>query len=259
MGCGSDIRWSYLDATCALGRAISLSAYIAEPNGAYDWIRRVYWMNRLTAFIVILFSVILNGCFGPTVSGSGHVISETRNVSGFSGVSLEGSGRMVIEQGGTESLTVTGDDNLLSHIETEVRGSTLVLGEKSGVRLSPSQDIVFKLTVRKLDSLDVSGSGVAQAKGLQSAKMKIDISGSGEVSAEGSGDDLDVAISGSGRFRGDSLKSKRTRVDISGSGSAVVASSDTLNAFVSGSGSIEYVGDPQVHQDISGSGSVRKR
>jgi hypothetical protein len=216
-------------------------------------------MNRLPAVVVILFSVIANGCIGPSVGGSGHVISETRNMSGFSNVSLEGSGHLIIEQGGAESLTVTGDDNLLSHIETEVRGSTLVLGEKDGVSLSPSQDIVFKVTLRKLDNLEVSGSGAAQAKGLQSAKLQIDLRGSGEVSAEGSGDDLDVTIAGSGRFRGDSLKSKRTRVDISGSGSAVVASSDTLDATISGSGSIEYVGAPEVHQSISGSGSVRQR
>jgi hypothetical protein len=216
-------------------------------------------MNRLAAFGVILFSVMANGCFGPSVSGSGHVISEPRNVSGFSNVSLEGSGRLVIEQGGAESLMVTSDDNLMSEIEAEVRGGTLVLGERNGVNLRPSRDIVFKVTLRKLDDLDVSGSGTAQAKGIQGAKMKIDISGSGEVSAEGSDDDLDVTISGSGRFRGDGLKSKRTRVDISGSGSAVVASSDTLDATVSGSGSIEYVGAPRVHQSISGSGSVRQR
>jgi len=180
-------------------------------------------------------------------------------MSGFSNVSLEGSGRVVVEQGGVESLTVTGDDNILRYVESEVRGGTLVLGEKSGVSLSPSRDIVFKVTLRKLDALEISGSGVAEAKGLQSAKMKIDLNGSGEVSAEGVADDLDISISGSGRFRGDGLKSKRTRIDISGSGSAVVASSETLNAIVSGSGSIEYVGDPQVHQDISGSGSIRKR
>jgi hypothetical protein len=92
-------------------------------------------MNRLSTFMVILFSVILNGCFGPSVSGSGRVMSETRNVSGFSNVSLKGSGRVVIEQGAAESLTVTSDDNLLKYVETEVRGSTLVLGQKNGVRL----------------------------------------------------------------------------------------------------------------------------
>jgi hypothetical protein len=216
-------------------------------------------MSRLFAYMVIFFSVIADGCLGPRVSGSGHVVSETRTVNGFSSVSLEGSGRLVIHQGGAESVTVTSDDNILRDLETEVRGGTLVLGEKSGVSLNPSRDIVFNVTLRKLENLDLSGSGVAQAKGLQSANLKIDLSGSGEVSAEGSADDLDVTISGSGRFRGESLKSRRTRVNISGSGSAVVASSDTLDAAIGGSGSIEYVGTPQVHQSISGSGSSRQR
>jgi hypothetical protein len=186
-------------------------------------------------------------------------MSETRNVSGFSNVALRGSGRVVIEQSGTESVTVSGDDNLMSDIETVVRGSTLELGQRRGISLSPSRDIVFKVTLKRLDTLEDSGSGVVEARGLQNDKVRIDISGSGEVSADGSADDLDVSISGSGQFRGDGLKSKRTRVDISGSGNAVVASRETLNAIISGSGSIEYIGDPQVHRSISGSGSVQRR
>jgi hypothetical protein len=219
-------------------------------------------MNRLPGVAVILFSVIASGCFGPsspTIGGSGHIVSETRNVSGFSSVVLTGSGRVVIDQGGTESVTVTGDDNLLNNVVTEVQGSTLMLGQKSGVSLSPSKDIVYKVTLKKLDSLDNSGSGAVEAKGLQSARMKIHITGSGEVSAEGAADDLDIHITGSGQFRGDGLKSKRTSVDISGSGGAAVASSETLDATITGSGSIEYAGNPQVHQNITGSGSVRKR
>lgn len=216
-------------------------------------------MNRLPVFVVILLTVIVNGCLGPSVGGSGRVISEKRNISDFSNISLEGSGRVVIEQSGVDSLTVTCDDNILRYIESEVRGNTLVLGERSGVSLSPSTDILYKVTLRRLDTLDISGSGVVEAKGLQSAKMKIDLSGSGEVSAQGAADDLDITISGSGRFRGDSLKSRRTRIDVSGSGNALIASSETLDAIISGSGSVEYVGDPRVHQDISGSGSLRKR
>jgi hypothetical protein len=207
----------------------------------------------------MLASVLAAGCFGPIVTGSGKVVTETRNVSGFSAVSLDGSGRLVIEQTGTESLTITGDDNLLPYIESDVSGKTLTLGEKSGTNISPSKDIVFKLTVKSLDNIDISGSGTADAKGLQGQTLKVDISGSGEVSADGAADDLNIGISGSGRYRGDGFRSKRAKVDISGSGNAVLAVSEKLDANVSGSGSIEYVGDPQIHQDISGSGSVRKR
>jgi hypothetical protein len=207
----------------------------------------------------MLASALATGCFGPTVTGSGKVVTEPRNVAGFSAVSLDGSGRLVVEQTGTESLTVTGDDNLLPYIETKVSGHTLTLGETSGTNISPSKDIVFKLTVKTLDNIGISGSGAADVKSLQGTNLKIDISGSGEISADGAEDDLNVDISGSGRLRGDTLRSKRARVDISGSGRAALAVSEKLDANVSGSGTIEYVGDPQVHQDISGSGSVRKR
>jgi hypothetical protein len=207
----------------------------------------------------MLASVLAAGCFGPIVTGSGKVTTEPRNVSGFTAVSLDGSGRLVIEQTGTESLTVTADDNLMPYIESDVSGKTLTLGEKSGTNISPSKDVVFKLTVKSLENLDISGSGAADVKGLQGQALKIDISGSGEVSADGAADDLNIGISGSGRYRGDRFRSKRARVDISGSGNALLAVSEKLDANVSGSGSIEYVGDPQVHQDISGSGSVRKR
>jgi hypothetical protein len=216
-------------------------------------------MQRLWSSCLILASVLAGGCFGPIVTGSGKVVTETRNVSGFSAVSLEGSGRLVIEQTGTESLTITGDDNLLPYIESSVSGKTLTLGEKDGTSISPSKDIVFKLTVKSLNNIDISGSGTADAKGLQAQALKVDISGSGEVSADGAADELNLGISGSGRYRGNTLRSKRARVDISGSGSAVLAVSEKLDANVSGSGSIEYIGDPQIQQDISGSGSVRKR
>jgi hypothetical protein len=224
-----------------------------------DWRLEEDQMRRLLISCLVLSSVLAAGCFGPVVTGSGKVITEPRNVSGFSAVSLDGSGRLVIEQTGSESLAITGDDNLLPYIESNVSGKTLTLGEKSGTNISPSKDIVFKLTVKSLDNSDISGSGAADVKGVQGHALKIDISGSGEVSAEGAEDELNVGISGSGRYRGDTLRTKQARVDISGSGSALLAVSEKLDANVSGSGSIEYVGDPQIHQDISGSGSVRKR
>ena len=90
-------------------------------------------------------------------------------MSGFSAVSLGGAGHVVIEQTGTESLAVTTDDNLLPYIRTEVRGHTLELGfTDSLTNPRPTHDVVFKLTVKTIEGLDLSGSGSAVAKGLDS-------------------------------------------------------------------------------------------
>ena len=217
-------------------------------------------MHSVRASLLISCSVISGACVFDSVAGSGKIVTEPRTVSGFSAVSLSGSGQVTIEQTGMESLTVTTDDNLLPYIKTDVKGSTLELGFKDSMTsLMPTHDIVFRLTVRKLEGLDISGSGKADAKGLDPDRVKIKISGSGEVLAQGTANDLDLGISGSGRYRGEDMRSKRATIDISGSGGAVVAASETLKADVSGSGSIEYIGDPQVTQHVSGSGSVHRR
>jgi hypothetical protein len=217
-------------------------------------------MHNVRAALLIACSVISGACVFDSVAGSGKIMTEPRTVSGFSAVSLSGSGQVIIEQTGMESLTVTSDDNLLPYIKTDVKGNTLELGFKDAMtQVRPTRDIVFRLTVKNLDALDISGSGKANAKGLDPDHLKIEISGSGEVSAQGTANDLDLSISGSGGYRGEALRSQRATIDISGSGGAVIAASETLRADVSGSGSIEYIGDPQVTQRVSGSGSIHRR
>jgi hypothetical protein len=217
-------------------------------------------MHTVRASLLISCSVISGACVFDSVAGSGKIVTEPRTVSGFSAVSLSGSGQVAIEQTGIESLTVTTDDNLLPYIKTEMKGSTLELGFKDPMtHLNPTHDIVFRLTVKKLEGLDISGSGKADAKGLDPDRLKVEISGSGEVSAHGTANDLDLSISGSGGYRGEDMRSKRATIDITGSGAAVIAASETLQADVSGSGSIQYIGDPQVTQHVSGSGSVHRR
>src|SRR5216684_1549417 len=216
-------------------------------------------MHSIRACLLISCTMLLSGCVFDSIDGSGHIITEPRTVAGFSNVSLSGSGQVVIEQTGTESLTVTTDDNLLPYIKAEVRGETLELGSTNSMpNIRPTNEIIFRLTVKKLDGLDVSGSGKAEARGVNADGIRIHISGSGNISAQGTADDLDLSISGSGGYRGEELKTKRATVGISGSGRAVIAVNETLNANVSGSGSIEYSGDPQISQHISGSGSVRR-
>ena len=75
-------------------------------------------------------SVILGGCMFNGIPGSGKIVTEPRTVSGFSTVSLSGNGQVLVEQTGTESLTVTTDDNLLPYVKADVHGGTLELGTK---------------------------------------------------------------------------------------------------------------------------------
>jgi hypothetical protein len=79
--------------------------------------------------LVVLTAIMLlvSACGIAPVFGSGKIVTETRQVSGFDKVSVSGGGELIIIQDGTESVTVETDDNLMQYLVAEVRGGTLDL------------------------------------------------------------------------------------------------------------------------------------
>jgi hypothetical protein len=195
----------------------------------------------------------------PALRGSGTVSSEPREVSGFTAVALSGSGHLFIEQTGTEALTITAEDNILPYLTSEVRGTQLRLGPKSNTSLQPTQEIIYRLTVKSLAALEVTGSGRVEAKGINTERLQITLRGAGDLTMAGQATRQEIRLAGAGNYRGADLKSQAVTIDIAGSGRAVLAVSDKLEANISGVGSVEYLGDPVVRQHVSGLGSVRKR
>jgi putative autotransporter adhesin-like protein len=221
---------------------------------------RIQCTMKSRSLLIPLIALIVSGCNGVVSStgGSGKAATDTRSVSGFNSVEMSGSGELQIEQTGSESLTISADDNLLQYLTSDVSGGQLRLDMKSG-SFSPSTPVVYKLTVKNLKGIALSGSGSINGKALAADSMKIDLSGSGQITTAGSTDHLEVVISGSGNVQGEGFKTKDARVEIDGSGSATVAASEKLDVNINGSGNVEYIGDPMVSTSKHGSGNVNKR
>src|SRR5262245_17173588 len=211
------------------------------------------------AFVCLVTSCNFNINFDPGIRGSGKVVSEPRNVSGFREVVLKGSGNLVIEETGTESLTIEADDNLLPYLTSEVSGNRLTLVTKDNTNVAPSKEITYKLTVKDLNNIELAGSGNINARSVKSDHLKATIAGSGNISLDGTADESDVTIAGSGNYQSPHLRSKIVKVSIIGSGDADLNASETLDANIGGSGTVRYSGDAAVTQRIAGSGSVQKQ
>ena len=93
---------------------------------------------------------------GPEIKGSGTPKTEARTVETFTGIRLTEAGRLEIERTGTESLSVTADDNLVSKFTSEVKDGVLLLSVAPGNKLYGKRP-VYKITVNGLKSLDVKG------------------------------------------------------------------------------------------------------
>src|SRR5215208_2438155 len=88
-------------------------------------------MRKALLVVVGLLIVALLFWYFTSVRGSGIAKTETREVNGFSAISFNVIGKVVVTQGKTQSLTVTADDNILPLLETQVNDGTLVIGVKS--------------------------------------------------------------------------------------------------------------------------------
>jgi hypothetical protein len=189
--------------------------------------------------------------------GSGNRITESRAVSNFDEIVLFGSGEVVVDVNGTESLTITAEDNILPLLTTEVQNDRLELGTRSSI--SPTVAIVYTISAAALNGVSIEGSGDITATGIDTDSFDAEISGSGRIGVAGTTRVLAVNISGSGRYDGEDLVASIATVNVSGSGDAVVNVAEDLDAEVSGSGNVEYLGDPTLMSSISGSGDISRR
>ena len=215
---------------------------------------------------------------GPTERGSGTMKTETRKVESFHAVEVSYPAQVFITQGGSESLKIEAEDNILPGLQTRVRNNRLEIFYKveEGKAVRPTKPVKITIVVKDLDEVDfesagkldiegietdsltvsVSGAGDLKLKEIAVKDLSVNLSGAGSMSASGSADDLSLNISGFGSFNGKELHGKTADVDLSGAGSATVWVDERLDAGISGAGSINYYGSPDVNKNVSGVGGV---
>jgi hypothetical protein len=232
---------------------------------------------------ILLVAALLMGCgtisLNPTaknITPSDNIITETRPVSGFTGVDMRTIGTVTITQGGTEALIVKGSDNLLPLVKTSVQNGILVIEmENINIQsLKKGNVLTFEITVKDLNSLNVSGLGTVEMSGLETKSLnlamsgagaiKIDklaadsvsvnVSGMGGITLAGTANHADVSIFGAGEISAADLECKTANASISGVGTATVWVADELTGNISGAGGVRYYGEPKTKTNSTGVG-----
>lgn len=217
----------------------------------------VSYKRAMRMLVVWLAVVSMAGCegLGGGERGSGVAKTEVREVAPFSKIALEGSLRAEITAGAAQHVELSGDDNLLPLMTTEVEGQQLRIAPKKSIR--PKLEMVATIATPKLVAVSASGSTVIALHGLAGDTFDLDTSGSSKVAASGTTGSLAIRVSGSGSVDTRELHAKSVEVVISGSGDVEVYATDALDVTISGSGRVRYAGNPgNVHKSISGSGSL---
>ncbi|MGZ7048634.1 MAG: head GIN domain-containing protein, partial [Methanobacterium sp.] len=198
-------------------------------------------------------------------------------VASFNQIDFNGAGELIITQGDKESVTVQADDNLMNNIKTNVNNNKLTISFDNNMPV-PTQPVKIYVTVKDLNSINVTGTGLVKSDNLNvngltltingagnstlnninAQTLNILLSGAGTITTSGNVNEQNTQISGAGEYNAGNLTSKIATITINGGGKSTVKVSDTLNAIINGAGQISYIGSPKVTQQINGAGNVNK-
>ncbi len=235
--------------------------------------------------LFVLFAFVSINSFAQnweTIKGNGQVKKETRELSNFTSLSSQGSMNVQIAYGNSNSVIIEADENLLPYIETTVEDGKLSIRSKKNVNIKSSSKMNVYVSMTKINSLQLSGSGNIKGSGAFTNDSKTDIavsgsgnltlnfdtfkdldlsvSGSGNMDLKGNGTNtLSAHISGSGNIDCSNISSNDVDAKISGSGNVKVYASNSIDAKISGSGNVFYKGNAtKINSKVAGSGKVLK-
>lgn len=213
------------------------------------------------------------------IKGNGNISSQDRNINFAEKIKLAGSFDVEITQGPTTSVKVEADENILPYIIASDEDGFLLIKTKDHMSLSTDHGIKVYITTKKLEQIELAGSGniIGKNKFTGGNKLTLKIAGSGDMQMEvntpeivaeiaGSGNitlkgetkDETIHIAGVGNYYADQLKAENAKVKIAGSGDVRIYADATLDISIAGVGSVYYKGAAKVKQHVAGSGEVKK-
>jgi hypothetical protein len=242
-----------LIAALALGLAGLIMLLVLPLVGVILTATMVMVAVLLLGLAVAVPVVILFG--GGGVKGSGVERREVRDVAPFHEIRVAGMVRTEVARNGAHSVTVIGDDNLLEHVETEVRDG--VLSIRAEGQLRPRAGLKVQVSAPELDALATSGATKTSVTGIDADRFRLEANGTAKTILSGRCRDATMALSGAGKLDARDFACDNVELSVYGAGKASVCATSSLAARIGGAGKIECYGhSDKVTKDISGAGKV---
>jgi Putative auto-transporter adhesin, head GIN domain len=218
-------------------------------------------MKILTSLSLALV-IILAGCghiiTSDRVKGSGIVKTEKRSLTPFDSLEVICHGSIQVHTQGREGLEISGDDNIIPLITTEVNNGTLYV--RSSKEYDPQGKLEITVSVPNLKRFAFSGAGEANLSNVKNDRMEMALTGVGSLTASGETKDADITLSGAGSVDAKNLHTINAKVNSSGVGSVDIYVTGQLDAKASGIGEINYYGSPKiVNKQAKGLGGINAR
>ncbi|MFD2246707.1 head GIN domain-containing protein [Pontibacter ruber] len=208
--------------------------------------------------------------------GNGKIITQERQVSGFTGIEIGGGFQVEVSKGSKEGVRLEVEENLMDRVKTEVKDGVLHIYNDGGI--TTSKGMKAYITVKDLNKVGVSGGvkltgkstfkantfeldlsgGSKIALAIDTKKLKADMSGASKVDLAGKADEVEMDMSGASSVDAEELETKRMKIGASGASKVKVYAKESLDISASGASSVQYKGSPNITSDVSAAARISK-
>jgi hypothetical protein len=156
--------------------------------------------------------------------------------------------------GTDDKLHASGDPQVLAHLRIH---NGIIDMDCRGWR---DRDMI-KLTLpgREFRKFAIAGRSDLALERMNQASVKVEIAGTGTITANGKIDDLDIKMAGIGHADFGKVANRSTRVQMAGIGSADIAPSDSAKIDIAGLSTVNLYSNPkELDTRIAGPGRLHK-
>ena len=215
------------------------------------------------AWLSIVLALAAGGCDihihdTNRVKGSGVSKTEKRSITPFTSVNVSCAGSIQVHSQEQPSLQISGDENIVPLITTEVKDDTLYI--RSTQQYEPRDKLEITISTLDLKKFAFVGAGEANLANIKTDQLEIAMSGAGSLTASGEAKAADITLAGAGSVDAKDLHAVNAKVKSTGVGSIDVYATGQLDATASGIGEINYYGSPKVvNRNGTGIGGINQK
>lgn len=215
----------------------------------------------ITMLLLLAANLLFVACEKNVIRGNGPQSSRLLTLPAFKEVELHYDIKANVNFGPTQTVKVSGYENLLNILELTGEGDKLKIRFSDQYYNIRNNNVVVDITLPVLSRAAINGSGNIVVSGFrQASPIEAFINGSGNIEVG----NCEYAkalfnVNGSGHINAKGLLAREATVNVYGSGHSYISVTDKLVARIFGSGNVYYWGNPALDLSINGSGLVIKK
>lgn len=236
--------------------------------------------NLIYSVLLLIFTFTsADQIHSQSIYGDGNIVKESRDISSFNKIEINGLVNVFLKQGTTESVTVEADKNLIPYILTSVKNGTMNISTKEDFNLKKSTKLNVYVTLNNITDLECNGVGNVKTESkldlndiniennsvgnidleINCNKLILENNSVGNTILTGNIDIGNIEHNGVGNIKAFDLKSDILTIESNAVGNAEVSSEREIYIELNGMGNINYKGAAAVKKlEKNGFGNIKK-